>query len=54
MLIITKIVSATSLILILVGGKPVIKSIINSNISPYRIESTNDLLYRQYLDIYTL
>jgi hypothetical protein len=54
LLIITRIVLVTSLVLILVGGKPIIKSIINSNIGPYRIESTNNLLYRQYLDIYTL
>jgi len=46
LLIITKIVLATSLVLILVGGKPVIKSIISSNIGPYRIGSTNNLLYR--------
>ena len=54
LLIITKIVLVTSSILILVGGKPIIKSIINSNIGPYRIGSTNNLLYRRYLDIYTL
>ena len=54
LLIITKIVLAISLVLILVGGKPIIKSIVNSNISPYKIGSTNNLLYRQYLDIYTL
>ena len=46
LLIITKIVLATSLVLILVGSKPIIKSIINSNIGLYRIESTNNLLYR--------
>ena len=51
---ITKIALATSLVLILVGGKPIIKSIINFNMGPYRIESTNNSLYRQYLDIYTL
>ena len=50
LLIITRIALVTSLVLILVGGKPIIKSI-NSNIGPYRIESTNNLLYRQYLDI---
>ena len=44
LLTITRIVLATSPILILVGGKPIIKSIINSNISPYRIGSTNNLL----------
>jgi len=44
LLIITKIALATSPILVLVGGKPIIKSIVNSNISPYRIESTNNLL----------
>src|ERR1700722_9208558 len=51
---ITRIVLATSLVLILVGGKPIIKSIINSNMGPYRIGSTNNWLYRQCLDIYTL
>jgi len=51
---ITKIVLATFLVLILVGGKPIIKSIINFNIGPCRIESTNNLLYRRCLDIYTL
>ena len=40
----------TSLVLILIGGKP----IINSNIGPYRIGSTNNLPYRRCLDIYTL
>jgi len=54
LLTITRIVLATSPILILVGGKPIIKSIINSNIGPYRIRSTNNLLYRRCLDIYTL
>src|SRR5882757_5294010 len=54
LLIITRIALATSLVLILVGGKPIIKSIINSNIGPYRIGSTNNLLYRRCLDIYTL
>ena len=44
LLIITKIALVTSPILILVGGKPIIKSIINSNIGPYRIGSTNNLL----------
>jgi len=43
LLIITRIALATFLILILVGGKPIIKSIINSNIGPYRIGSTNNL-----------
>ena len=46
LLIITRIVSATSPVLILVGGKPVIKFIINSNISSCGIGSTNNLLYR--------
>jgi len=46
LLIITRIALATSLVLILVGGKPIIKSIINSNIGPCGIESTNNLLYR--------
>ena len=54
LLIITKIVLATSLVLILVGGKPIIQSIINFNIGPYKIESTNNSLYRRCLDIYTL
>src|SRR6266404_8518380 len=54
LLIITRIVLVTSLVLILVGGKPIIKSIVNSNIGPYRIGSTNNLPYRRYLDIYTL
>jgi len=54
LLTITRIVLATSLIFILVGGKPIIKSIVNSNMGPYRIGSTNNLLYRRYLDIYTL
>ena len=54
LLMITRIVLATSLVLILVGGKPIIKSIINSNIGPYRIGSTNNSPYRRYLDIYTL
>jgi len=44
LLIITRIVLATSLILILVGGKPIIKSIINFNISPCGIGSTDNLL----------
>ena len=46
LLIITKIVLATSLVFILVRGKPIIKSIINFNMGPYRIENTNNLLYR--------
>jgi hypothetical protein len=46
LLIITRIVLATSLVLILVGGKPIIKSIVNSNMGPYRIGSTNNSLYR--------
>ena len=54
LLIITRIVLATSLVFILVGGKPIIKSIVNFNISPYKIKSTNNLLYRRCLDIYTL
>jgi len=44
LLIIIRIVLATSSVLILVRGKPIIKSIINSNIGPYGIESTNNLL----------
>jgi hypothetical protein len=54
LLTITRIASATSLVLVLVGGKPIIKSIVNSNIGPYRIGSTNNLPYRRCLDIYTL
>ena len=54
LLIITRIALATSPILILVGGKPIIKSIVNSNMGPYRIGSTNNSLYRRCLDIYTL
>jgi hypothetical protein len=54
LLIITRIVLVTSPVLILVGGKPIIKSIINSNIGPYGIESTNNSPYRRCLDIYTL
>ena len=46
LLIITRIASATSPVFILAGGKPVIKSIINFNISPYRIGSTDNLLYK--------
>ena len=44
LLIITRIALVTFSILILVGGKPIIKSIINSNIGPYGIKSTNNLL----------
>jgi len=44
LLMIIRIVLVTSSVLILVGGKPVIKSIINSNIGPYGIGSTNNLL----------
>jgi hypothetical protein len=51
---ITRIALATSLVLVLVGGKPIIKSIVNSNIGPYGIGSTNNSLYRRCLDIYTL
>jgi hypothetical protein len=54
LLTITRIVLVTSLVLILVGGKPIIKSIVNSNMGLYRIGSTNNLLYRRCLDIYTL
>ena len=54
LLTITRIALVTSLVLILVGGKPIIKSIVNSNISPYGIGSTNNSLYRRCLDIYTL
>jgi len=54
LLTVTRIALAASPILILVGGKPIIKSIVNSNIGPYRIGSTNNSLYRRYLDIYTL
>jgi len=44
LLIITRIALVTFSILILVGGKPIIRSIINFNIGPYRIGSTNNLL----------
>ena len=54
LLTITRIALATSLVLILVGGNPIIKSIVNSNIGPHRIGSTNNSLYRRCLDIYTL
>jgi len=54
LLTISKIVLVTSLVIILVKGKSIIKSIIYSNIDPYRIKSTNNLLYRRCLDIYTL
>ena len=54
LLMITKIILATFSIFILVGGKPIIKSIVNFNIGPYRIESTNNSLYRRCLNIYTL
>ena len=54
LLTITRIALVTSLVLILVGGKPIIKSIVNSNIGPYGIGSTNNSPYRRYLDIYTL
>jgi len=43
LLIIIKIALATSSVLILVGGKPIIKSIINSNIGLCGIGSTNNL-----------
>jgi len=54
LLIITKIALVIFLVFILVGGKPIIKSIINSNIGHYGIGSTNNLLYRRCLNIYTL
>ena len=41
LLTITKIALATSPVLILVGGKPIIKSIINSSIDPYGIGSSS-------------
>jgi len=44
LLIITRIALATSLVLILIGGKPIIKSIINSNMGPYKIGSINNSL----------
>jgi len=44
LLIITKIALVTSPVLILVGGKPIIKSIVNFNMGPYRIGSINNLL----------
>jgi len=54
LLTITRIALVTSPVLILVGGKPIIKSIINSNMGSCGIGSTNNLPYRQCLDIYTL
>ena len=45
LLIIIKIILVTSSVFILVGGKPIIKFIINSNIGPCGIGSTNNLLY---------
>ena len=54
LLMIIKIILATSLVLVLVGGKPVIKSIINSDIGLCGIKSTNNLLYRRCRDICTL
>jgi hypothetical protein len=54
LLMITRIALTTSPVFILAGGKPVIKSIINSNIGSYKIKSTNNLLYRQCLNTYTL
>jgi len=54
LLTITRIALATSLVLVLVGGKPIIKSIVNSNIGSCGIESTNNLPYRRCLDIYIL
>jgi hypothetical protein len=54
LLIITKITLTTSLVFILVGSKPIIKFIINFNIGLYGIKSTNNLLYRQCLNIYIL
>ena len=44
LLTITKIILVTSLVFILVGSKPIIKSIINFNIGLYRIGSANNLL----------
>jgi len=46
LLTITRIALVTSPVLVLVGGKPVIKSIVNFNMGPYGIGSTNNLLYR--------
>jgi len=54
LLMITRIALVTSLVLVLVGGKPIIKSIINSDMGSYGIGSTNNLPYRQYLGICTL
>ena len=42
LLMITRIALVTSPIFILVGGKPIIKFIINSNMGPYRIGGTNN------------
>jgi len=46
LLTITRIALATSLVFILVRGKPIIKFIVNSNMGPCRIGSTNNLPYR--------
>ena len=46
LLTIIRIALATSLVLILIGSKPVIKIIINSDISPCGIGSTNNLPYK--------
>ena len=44
LLMITRIALATSPVLVLVGGKPIIKSIVNSNMGPCGIRNTNNLL----------
>jgi len=54
LLTITRIALATSPVLILVGGKPVIKSIINSNMGPCGIGSTDNSPYGRCLGICTL
>jgi len=43
---ITKIALVTFFIFVLIGGKPIIKSIINFNMGLYGIKSTNNSLYR--------
>ena len=54
LLIITRIVLITFLVFILIGGKPIIKSLINFSVGFYGIGSINNSPYRRYLDICTL
>ena len=48
---ITRIASATSPVLVLAGGKPVIKSIVNSDMGPCGMGSTDNSPYGRCLDI---